>query len=723
MRQSLVFFAMFVCAASVALVSDARAEWYVGGADEQVERWDVSYADGYIVGEGVGDVSDWRLPVALASRDSEVPLVQAGEHVVFCPEDTNQLYALGDDGIVRHRVALRGNCRALDYDGVVFTLTVAERLYEQDSPTHELRFTIDSVTDLASYDIFRPKPAASAALPIRHERFQDVFGFENPHFLVLDCIGLGWRASCDELDPTEIGDVTLTSEQRVVLEESLELYEDWSRRDPTNPWLIATRAAIIERLGDAPRALAVLREVLEIPEANHTDLLRFAPYLDQYDLDLGDEAFDRGLAALRRSGYRPSLVRQTNLPYLWFEKPLVPLVDLDAATRSELDVHVRHARRLARFAPRGEDLHAYFTALADTAQRLEAPELANELEEMASGAASTATRYTGTRVEHLWFWFELFNAARLTFMLLGSIILSRLLRAAFAKWSAKDLRAPSPRVVTRTLSIGAAAVALITLCAVQNIIVIAQTNEVIDDAPSSAVTGDWRHGDSLAYVDSIASMGEASALIREVAKCQGDPEVVCDESELARMELEVDWARSWEEQRSARFGPVYDVSALLFDEVLLWVDRTPRPIDLRVLKGETLAIWVILCLLIVVLGGGIALRSREDAVRAIPTRFDRACELIPGVSERYGVSGPLLTLLFAFAGLELLYLVGSGGRFYSLLFLLTNVTRYERFFGVAWESFVPLAFGYVEIAYVLAASAPLLFVGNLALWVRDRVKR
>ncbi len=84
--------------------------------------------------------------------------------------------------------------------------------------------------------------------------------------------------------------------------------EEAVRRDPWAPWLRVALSRMLRAAGDT-RAEGVLREAIELPSADYTDLLPLAALLDSVNQpDAARAAFDKGYADFLRRGNDPRLL-------------------------------------------------------------------------------------------------------------------------------------------------------------------------------------------------------------------------------------------------------------------------------------------------------------------------------------------------------------------------------------------------------------------------------
>lgn len=255
-------------------------------------------------------------------------------HLTYRCDRARMIATDAESGIVRDRWYVPGPCIALRAEGGEVVVTVGERGW-----TFEWR---RSAPNARSAAMLPSSPVSLYALRKEGRLADDLYDDET---------ALPNRAP-------------IASAERERYEAMLAEITARAALDPTNPWWIIDEGVVLDALGRAAEARAAFEKAIAIDERYAIDLMLTAPTLDAFDPELGTRAFERGLSALKRSGYIPEYA-----PSLVSMMRFLPRPGLDLDVDRDYEVLARHAWRVQHLAPHVEGANRFFGAMAAAARR------------------------------------------------------------------------------------------------------------------------------------------------------------------------------------------------------------------------------------------------------------------------------------------------------------------------------------------------------------------
>lgn len=142
-------------------------------------------------------------------------------------------------------------------------------------------------------------------------------------------------------------------------EKAIEALDAHSKRDPSNLWYIMQQGIILGDLGKKTESLAKFQEVLQSPAEYHLSLLSIVHTLDNYNITLGDEAFEKGMQFLVARGYEPELMNALISVMVVYGRPLREKKDI----LQDLSYMNKLGERIWTFSPYAEASCYMFHAL------------------------------------------------------------------------------------------------------------------------------------------------------------------------------------------------------------------------------------------------------------------------------------------------------------------------------------------------------------------------
>lgn len=428
----------------------------------------------------------WTLPASpnAAPKDGEILLAQHGETLAYCSR--SQLFVAHIQGYVLWRAPLPGQCAALSHDGESFSLTTQNI----DKPEWSETRSFSSTARLPAFSLggnaaaaLTPKLLATSLLQNIDEEQEKARPREEP--------------------------------QQATQQRHIEQLSDWATRDHTNPWYHAERARLLALLGERDAAERAYQATFEVDPAYQYELVGLAAKLDELSPELGERAFEVGLASMITHGYEPELNTSLIGVVIWLPSPEQRKDrSLEDITAADFEVLARHGDRLAKFAPRAEASAYFYEAMRLAAPRYnKAPEVWEERRDNASpflifGGPSHEAREAGT-------WINVLMACGLAFWLLFGTKLARTFFDKLPEDTAAHVRFNPLSRWDRGELVGMLGLLILSLYAAKRAALGVAIIGVVAAAPAGLVTGDLSGPAPKHYID--PNDGPASTFMAALA--------------------------------------------------------------------------------------------------------------------------------------------------------------------------------------------------------------
>ena len=378
------------------------------------------------------------------------------------------------------------------------------------------------------------------------------------------------------------------------------------------------------------------------------------------------------------------------LAHYWLSKPALPdISSLEEVDQRSLDAHMRHAKRLTRFAPNLPYSANYYRTLAAASRTSGASdEFARAMEEKVAPFRNPL-EHQGLR--SWWFWTAFFWLAVCGLCVSLASRSLRLFGGLRQRANPRYIRWNPLASFSRGELAGVICLAMAVWFAAHQFILADQTHRVVENAPLELTSGAHESQAVARYLEDKPSVFARSTNVSPRA-----------------------WAAFFEAERRKQFGSPYDPTLVFRDAY--FIEDEHHTIDLRLVTPRDMRLWLTFSLLIALACAlTLCLAEHEKSTRRISTFEEGLSALIPGTARAYGVTGPLLTLAFSQSLMIAFTLYFSHGQYIQPMdAAVANPTLHLRSFGI-WTgelstelshamttSLLPATFGFLAGVILLA---------------------